>query len=100
MWVLPEWHYGLLSRESILTAVSLLALPLLHLAASYTNPGYIVPEEEAAGLDAEKGGVNGAEGGSEGRRMVCMSGYVSMWLVPKEVFMVMRDHARFSYCVA
>jgi len=78
-WVLPEWHSGL-SWRGIATAAALLALPPLHLASSFTNPGYIEPPEpdddddDLESGDAEAGKDRGEEGGFTQWSMVCTRG--------------------------
>lgn len=77
-WVLPDWQYRW-SCGGLLTAVSLLALPLLHAAASYTNPGYVELLEQEDDDGAKHDAVENAASKAEGERgwdcfcMLCRS---------------------------
>ncbi len=66
--VAPRWHGGR-GLGSVVLLVGMCALPLLHAAAAWSDPGYVVAEEEqegSKGAGGEQGEAGGGQGGKEG----------------------------------
>lgn len=66
--VAPRWQGGR-GLGSVLLLVGMCALPLLHAAAAWSDPGYVVVEADEEGSKAaggEQGEAGGGQGGKEG----------------------------------